>query len=69
MSQWEIIGLITLTSSLMVTAWGRDWSRFTPDIVFRSILIWGAIVLVIAMVVLNRHLIAGWLAPIRAMMP
>jgi hypothetical protein len=53
MSQWEIIGLITLTCSLMVTAWGRDWSRFTPNIVFRS----------------TRHLIATWLAPIRAMMP
>lgn len=69
MSQWQIISLISLLGWLVLTASSLRSHQFTTSFVFRSILIWGAIVLFITVIVLNRGLIAVSLAPVRAMMP
>ena len=69
MSQWQIASLIALLGWLVLTVSGFRSMRADTNVVIRSILIWGAIVLVIAVIVLNLDTIAAVLAPIRAMMP
>jgi hypothetical protein len=69
MNDWQIASLIALMCWVVLLARGARSYRFSTSIVFRSILIWGAIVLVITVIVLNRALIEASLAPVRAMMP
>ena len=69
MSEWQIASLIALLGWLVLTVSGFRSMRADKNIVIRSILIWGAIVAVIAFVVINLDTIAAVLAPVRAMMP
>jgi hypothetical protein len=69
MSQWQIVSLIALIGWLVLAVRRLNSRQLDANIVMRSILIWGAIVLVIAVIVLNLDTIAAVLAPVRAMMP
>lgn len=69
LNQWQIVSLIGLLGWLVLAIRNLNSRELNPNMVLRSILIWGAIVGVIAFVVVNRATIAGFLAPIRALMP
>jgi hypothetical protein len=69
MSQWQIVSLIALLGWLVLAVGGFRSMRADRNIVIRSILIWGGIVVVIAVLAINRDTIAAMLAPIRATMP
>ncbi len=69
MSQWQIVSIVALLAWLVLAIRGLRSHRFDANIVLRSILIWGAIVLVVTAIVVNRQPIADALAPVRGMMP
>lgn len=69
MSQWQIASLIGLLAWLVLAVSSFRSMRADRKVVICSILIWGAIVAVIAFIMINLDTIAAVLAPIRAMMP
>jgi hypothetical protein len=69
MNDWQTLSLISLTCWAVLAVGSLRSHRLDASIVFKSILIWGGIVLVITAIVLNLELIRAALAPIRAMMP
>ncbi|MES2443785.1 MAG: hypothetical protein V4574_13215 [Pseudomonadota bacterium] len=69
MSQWQIASLIGLLGWLVLAVSEFRTHRVDANILFRSILAWGAIVGVIAVIVINLEPISAFFAPIRAWIP
>lgn len=67
--EWRTVSMIALLGWLVLTVSGMNSYRFNTNIVVRSILAWGLIILVIAVIVLNREAIGAFFAPIRAYLP
>lgn len=69
MSAWQLASLISLSAWMVLAVRALRADRPSASFVMCSILIWGAIVLVVAAIVLNLEWIKGALAPIAERMP
>lgn len=69
MNSWQIASVIALLGWLVLAIRNLRSHQLDANIVMRSLLIWGAIVLVITAIILNLDTIRAILAPVRAMMP
>ena len=62
--EWRTVSMIALLGWLILAIGGLRSYRFNTNIVVKSILAWGVIILVIAVLVLNREAIAAFFVPI-----
>lgn len=68
-SAWQLASLISLSAWMVLAVRALRGDQPSASFVTRSILIWGAIVLVVGAIVLNLEWIKGALAPIAERMP
>lgn len=61
---WRTVSMIALLGWLILAVGGLRSYKFNTNIVVKSILAWGLILLAITAIVLNREGIAAFFAPI-----